>query len=79
MVPMFQNLGMSCNNDFKSACSRKEKKVLKHYNGMSAAERQEIIKATDEEVARLTAEKDAEVRRTTLGHCSRSRLDTSSR
>ena len=50
MVPMFQNLGMSCNNDFKSACSRKEKKVLKHYNGMSAAERQEIIKATDEEV-----------------------------
>jgi hypothetical protein len=56
-----ENLGQSCSNDFKSACSRKEKKVLKKYNSMTAEERAAIIKEADETVEKATKEAEAEV------------------
>jgi protein disulfide-isomerase A6 len=55
-----ENLGQSCSNDFKSACSRKEKKVLKKYNSMTAEERAAIIKEADETVEKATKEAEAE-------------------
>ena len=56
-----QNLGQSCSNDHKSACSRKEKKILKMYNAMSEAERQEIIRKADETIAQATEEAEQKV------------------